>query len=130
MHASRKILEDHLQRYEMQLRSLNSYIKELSDRTAELGTDRAQFEDDLFEAENNVKYYEAEIARIKTEIGEPAKAGRTQTGAEGTILPQTVKQGIGSFIFSAIGFVAGALLGSRLKSRRGSTGGPEDNGER
>lgn len=59
------MLEDQLESYEAQLRSLNSYIKELNDKTAAHGTEKAHFEVDLMEAEHNIKYYEGEIARIR-----------------------------------------------------------------
>jgi hypothetical protein len=119
MKASREILERQLEEHEEKLRGLHSYVKELSDTTAKLGTEREQFEEDLMEAQQNIKYYESEIARLKHEVGGLPKAGRPQTGAD-AILPQTVKQGIGSLIISSISFVAGALIGSKLKSRRGS----------
>ncbi len=70
MNDNREMLEDQLVRFEAQLRGLNSYIKELNDRTAEHGTGREHFEGDLVEAQNNVNYYEAEVARIRGLIGE------------------------------------------------------------
>ena len=117
MNTNRDMLENQLEKYEAQLKSLNSYIKELNDMTAKNGTDREQFETDLLEAENNADYYEGEIAQVKKELGALDKAPGTGHGA-GTVLPHTVKQGVGSLFFSSIGFVAGALLGSKLKSRR------------
>ena len=117
MSANREMLEDHLEKYEAQLRSLNSYIKELNDKTAEHGTDKEHFEVDLREAEHNVQYYENEITRIKSEIGRPGQTQDTKNGAD-TVLPRTAKQGIGALIVSSISFLAGALVGSKLKSRR------------
>lgn len=119
MKANRELLESQLGEYESQLRGLKSFVKELKDKTAEHGTDKEHFEQDLIEAEHNIKYYEDAIARLKDEIGKPAKSERPQSGAD-TILPRTVKQGLGSLVFSAISFVAGAILGSRLKSRTGA----------
>ena len=127
MKASRDMLEDQLQDYEKQLASLSAYLKELKDMTARHGTDKEHFEGDVAEAEHNVLYYKDEIARIKQELSESANAGRPQTGAD-TILPRTKKQGLGSLIISSISFVAGALLGSRLKSRRGSADKEEEKG--
>jgi hypothetical protein len=122
MKANREILEDHLERYEKQLASLNSYIKELKDMTARHSTEKEHFGEDLMEAEHNVKYYEDEIARIKKEIKNlPYGQGRKDS-----ILPRTAKQCINSAIISSISFVAGAVLGSRLKSRKG---GKETPGE-
>jgi hypothetical protein len=117
MNANRDMLENQLEKYEAQLKSLKSYIKELNDMTAKYGTDREQFEVDLAEAENDAGYYEGEIARVKKELGGLDKAPGTGGGAD-TVLPHTAKQGVGSLLFSSIGFVVGALLGSRLKSRR------------
>lgn len=125
MNSNPDDLEGQLQKYEAQLNGFNSYIKELKDRTAELGTGKEQFEIDLLEAENNVRYYEDEIARVKKELGTSNKAPRLQAGAD-TILPKTVKQGVGSLIFSSISFVAGAVLGSMLKSRRGGKGARDE----
>jgi hypothetical protein len=129
MNANRDLLEDQLEKYETQLKSLNSYIKELNDVTAKNGTDRAQFEEDLLEAENNTSFYEGEIARVKNEIGGLDKAPATGYGGD-TVLPRTVKRGVGSLIFSSVGFVAGALFGSKLKSRRSSKDAPEEKREK
>lgn len=120
MNVSRDALEDHLQDYETQLKSLKSYLKELNDMTAKHGTDRAQFEEDLFEAEHNIKYYGGEMARLKNEIRALEKAsGAGGGGGAATMLPQTLKQGVGSLILSVISFGVGALLGSKLNSWRG-----------
>lgn len=68
MNPDRDTLEAQLKEYEGQLRGLNSYVKELKDKTAEHGTESEHFESDLVEAEHNVKYYEDEITRIKGEL--------------------------------------------------------------
>ena len=117
MNTNRDMLENQLEKYEAHLKSLNSYIKELGDMTAKYGTSREQFETDLLEAENDAAYYEGEIARVKKELRGLDKAPGTGHEAD-RVLPRTVKQGVGSLLFSSIGFVAGALLGSKLKSRR------------
>ena len=114
MKAKRDVLEDQLQEYEQQVRELKSYIKELKDQAARHGTEKSQYEMDLIEAEHNIKYYEGEIARIMKELGGARGGGRPQAG---TILPRTARQGIGSFVFSSIGFIAGAVLGSKMKSK-------------
>lgn len=124
MNDNREILEDRLERYEAQLQSLKSYLKELKDKTAEHGTDKAQFEEDLIEAEHNVKYYEDERARLKKALGKSAEGAYPRNVAD-SILPRTMKQGVGSFVLSAISFVSGALLGSKLKARRGNKDEPE-----
>jgi chromosome segregation ATPase len=113
MDKNRLHLEGHLENYETQLKSLNSYIKELNDRTAQYGTDRSQFETDLLEAEQNVKFYEGAVEHIKQELKELDK----QNGAKdetATVSPDLIKQGIGALILSAVSFVAGAILGSKL----------------
>jgi hypothetical protein len=133
MDANRESLEDQLERHESQLKSLKSYRKELNDMTAKHGTERAEFESDLFEVEHNVKYYEGEVARIKSELKEigeyaPDKGGaRPPYGAPDTVLPRTMKQGVGSLLFSAISFAAGMLLGSKLNSRPQSRNAPGRN---
>ena len=68
MEPDRETLEDQLKDYEDQLRGLNSYVKELKDRTAEHGTAGEHYESDLSEAEHNIKFYEGEVARIKGEL--------------------------------------------------------------
>lgn len=119
MKPNREILEQQLEEHAEKLRGFKSYIKELKDMTAKHGTEKEHFNEDLMEAEHNVTYYEADMARIKHEIGKLPEGEPTQTGG-GTILPQTAKQGIGAFILTSIGFVAGVILGTRLNSRRSS----------
>lgn len=103
------ILEDQLEDYSAQLKSLNSYITELKSTTAKHGTDPPQFEDDLREADHNLQYYQGEIARLKKELeSNPAKPGII------------AKPGVLSLVLSPISFLVGALLGSRLKTRRDS----------
>ena len=115
MSPSRAALEDHLESYQQKLKSLNSYIKELNDRAAEHSTDRALFEGDLLEAQHNVAYYEAEVSRIKEELGSGAGGGG---GAGGVLSKAPVKQGIGALALSALCFAAGVFVGSRLLSGR------------
>ena len=119
MKVSREILEDQQERYETQLSSLYSYVKELTEMTAKYGTDPAQYEEDMWEAKHNIEYYEGEIARVKDELRE-CGAEAPAKGEPDNLLPRTVKQGLGSLIFSSISFVAGLILGSRLKSGRKS----------
>jgi hypothetical protein len=124
MDETREMMEDHLERYEAQLRGLNSFLKELKDKIAEHGTDEAHVEEDLLEAEHNVTYYEGEIARLKKELGKADK-GTYSRKVKDSVLPRTAKQGVGSFVISAISFVSGALLGSKLKAKRDSKDAPE-----
>ena len=119
MKPNKAILEDRLENCEEELKGLSSYVQELKTTTAKLGTDPEQFETDLMEAEQNIGFYQGEIAGIEADLGEPEEPGPTKPGP-GPILPQTSRQGIGSVVFSSITFIIGALLGSRLKSRKKS----------
>jgi hypothetical protein len=120
MNPTHEILGRQLKQYGETLKGLRSYVKELKEMTAKHGTDTGHFEEDLMEAEHNVKYYETEIARIKREMTQMPGDERLQPPAD-TILPRTVKQGIAPFILSSISFVAGAIVGARLKSSRSSS---------
>jgi hypothetical protein len=124
MRASRDIHGERLARYEEELKGLKSYIQELKDMTARHGTQPEHFEEDLLEAEHNARYYEEEVARIKEEAGGSAGAGGGQGGRD-TILPHTARQGIGSLIISSVSFIAGVLIGSSLRSRKGDKAGGE-----
>ena len=125
MEVSREILEDQQERYETQLKGLNSYVKELEDMAAKHGTEGWELEWDLREAKHNIDYYEGEIARVKDELRNCGAAAPAKGKAD-NLLPRTVKQGLGSLIFSSISFVAGALLGSKMKSRGRSHSAPQE----
>ncbi|HYH87494.1 MAG TPA: DUF1508 domain-containing protein [Pyrinomonadaceae bacterium] len=58
MKTKHEMLED-------KLKGLNAYIKELKDKAAKHGTQSEHYEEDLMEAEHNLKYYEGEMARLK-----------------------------------------------------------------
>jgi hypothetical protein len=122
MKANKEILEDELEDYEAKLKGSSSFLQELKTTTTKCGTEPQQYVDDQHETEHNIKFYEAEIARLKKEVGAPGKPPppKPEPGKPvlGGVLPQTSRQGIGSVIFSSIGFVFGALLGSRIKSRK------------
>jgi hypothetical protein len=120
MSISRDVLEDQLQNYEMQLRCLKSYMKELNDMADRHGTDREHFESDLFEAQHNVEYYEEEVSRLKGEIRGLKKPSGTTASGPTALLPQTIKQGVGTLVLAAIGFGVGMLLGSQMASGQGS----------
>ncbi|HEV7374193.1 MAG TPA: hypothetical protein VGN95_05725 [Pyrinomonadaceae bacterium] len=124
MKPNREMMEDQLETCEDQLKSFTSYLHELKDTTAKLGTDSTQFEEDLMEVENNVKYYGGEVARLKTEIGKLGKAAPQARTAVDSVLPHTLKQGMGSLLLSSISFAAGMLLGSMLNERRDSKDAP------
>lgn len=112
MKTSREILEEQLADAEEELRGLKAYIQELKATTAKYGTDKAQFEDDLMEAEHNLKFYNDEIAGLKSQLGALPGPGRPVTGR-----PHLPKSSLSPFMLSSISFVAGALLGSRLGCR-------------
>lgn len=114
-----ELLQDQVDKYQGQLASIKSYIQELKDMTERHGTDSAHYEVDLLEAENNAKYYEDELARIKKELGRTSKAMPAR-GGTGSGLPQALKPGVNTLIFTSISFVAGILIGSMLLSRRDS----------
>jgi hypothetical protein len=118
MNTSNDTLEDRLEEYEDTLKGLTSYVKELQTMTAAKGTDKEQYEEDLMEATHNIKFYQDEIAGIKSAIGKSGKpaGGRPHLGGGSTAGPG---KGITSVIFSSVGFIVGAVLGSRLKSRKG-----------
>lgn len=124
MNTDRDTLEDQLQECEQKLGGFKSFIKELTDRAAEHGTDDEHFEEDLHEAKHNVEYYEGAVARIKAELKEHGGSPRPKGGVPrpggggGSILPRPSKPTIESLIISSISFVAGAFLGSKMKSRR------------
>src|SRR5688500_1380314 len=114
MTPDRAALERLLYTNEQKLQGLQSYLKELSAMTDKHDTDKQHFEEDLLEAEHNITYYEGEIARIKQELRRSPKKSSAVTDS---ILPKTPKQGVGSLLFSSIGFVAGAIVGVTMKSR-------------
>ena len=113
MNENSRLLTHELVSYEEQLKSLNSYVKELSAMAAQYGTDTSQFEVDLAEAQNNVTYYEGEVERIKQELAESDKT--VAAPDEPPTIP-LLRQGIGALILAAVSFVAGAILASKLSS--------------
>ena len=116
MKASREVLEDHLKNQQEGLNSLRSYVTELKAMTAKYGTDAGQFEEDLREAEHNIAFYEARVTILKSEIDASESGKPTQTGE--TPAPQGYSRGLSSVVFSSLGFIAGALFGSKIKSRK------------
>jgi hypothetical protein len=118
MKANHEVLEDHCEECEAQLKGLNSYLKELHTMTAKHGTDKEQFADDVIEAEHNIKYYQAEIAVVKKELGGSGHTGGGHSGGVPTSPPLIPKPALSSLIFSSIGFIAGALFGSKRSSRK------------
>ena len=112
-------LEGQMEEYSSQVKSLRSYLKELSDTTAKHGTDREHFMEDLIEAEHNILYYEGEIARLQQELEESGPVQPSDTAKPAEIAkPRIKKPGILSLVLTPISFLAGALLGSRMKARR------------
>jgi hypothetical protein len=114
MKPDRATLERQLYTNEQKLTALQSYLNELSAMTIKHGTEREHFAEDLQETEHNITYYEGEIARIKQELG---RSPKKSSAVADSILPKTPKQGVGSLLFSSIGFVAGAIFGVTMKSR-------------
>jgi hypothetical protein len=118
MKAGQEVMGARLSQYEEKLRGLNSYIKELQTMTGKHDTESVHFEEDLIEAEHNIKYYESEIARIKGE-----------TGTVHSTQQKPAKRGVAALVFSSIGLVVGGLLGFNLKHRRGDKEGTEQKRE-
>lgn len=114
MKSNRAVLEDELENYEEELRSVDSYAAELKATTARLGTDPSQFQEDLMEAEHNIKFYQGEIALIKKALGATPRPKPTP----GPVESHPAKPGVAAVIASSISFIVGALLGSKLKSRK------------
>jgi hypothetical protein len=106
MKVNRQLLEKQLAEDQEESKSRRSYLRELKEMTAKLGTNKEEYETDQIEAENDAKYYDGEIARLKKELAQAPPIGGTP------------RQGIGAVVFSSISFVVGALLGSRFKSRK------------
>ena len=106
------ILEEQLEDYTTQSSRLTAYIAELKQTTEKHDTDRAHFEDDLMEAEHNLTFYTAEIARLKKEISNSTEPRVGKIG----------RPGILSLVLSPISFIAGALLGSKLSRNRSPRG--------
>ena len=119
MKAIHELLEERAEEYEAKLKELKSFLGELNRTTEQHGTDRAHLEEDLWETEHNISYYESEIARLREEAGHlnQADSGAPEDGAD-SILPHTAKQGISTAIIASVSFIIGALVGSRLKSRK------------
>ena len=116
MKSNREALEDQLENYEEDLRGVSAFAAELKATTARLGTEPAQFEEDLREAEHNIKFYEGEIALIKKALGTEPKP--KPKPSPGPIPSHGPKPGVVSIIASSISFLVGALLGSKLSSRK------------
>jgi septal ring factor EnvC (AmiA/AmiB activator) len=114
MKSNRAVLEAELENYEERLKSVSSYAAELKATIARLGTDPTQVEEDLMEAEHNIKFYQGEIALIKKALG----ATPSPKPSPGPVLSELQKPGIGSVIASSITFIVGALIGSKLSSRK------------
>jgi hypothetical protein len=116
MQTHREILEAQLESYEEKCKSLGSYLTELKATCEKHGTPEDACVSDRSHAAHNAAYYQGEMERIKQELGKGQGLGSTVLPAAGTLLPQTRNQGIGAVLLSSISFVAGALLGSTLKS--------------
>lgn len=120
MNTNVELLQDQMDEYQQELKSIKSYVKELKNMAARHGTDEAHYQHDLVEAEHNAGYYEEEITRIKKELGAAGKDRPPAQAVSGSTLPQLLKPGVNALIFSSISFVAGVLLGSMLLARRDS----------
>ena len=125
MNESRETLEDRLQNYEAQLGGLKSFVKELNHHADKHETPREHLEEDLLEAEHNIKFYEEGIEHVKAQLaklGDAPQPGRPGAGGGGIGPVLKSKKGIGAIV---VGLAAAALVALGLKkSRRG--GGKSD----
>jgi hypothetical protein len=112
----REILAEQLNTCEDKLKGLSSYVTELTAMCTKHSTPNKQYDSDLTEATDIIRLYEVEIARIKKEMEPVMKVGTKPD----TLLPMTRNLRVAAAVLSSISFVAGALLGSRLKSRKSS----------
>lgn len=118
MHTNRELLEAQLKDLEDKRKGLHSYLSELKTMCDKHNTPEHVCGSDWTSATHNLGYYESEIARMKQELAKDTATGsisKVIPGA-GTLLPQNRNQGIGTVLLTSISFVAGALLGSALKS--------------
>jgi chromosome segregation ATPase len=107
MQASREMLKDRLERYEQELRELHSFLQELDTTTAKYNTPSEQVEEDIREANHNIKFYEGEIAEIKKMLWKPSWR-----------LPHSREQLLETVVITSISFVTGVLLGTTLGGKR------------
>ena len=112
MNATREMLEVSLQDYQRQLGSLNSYLGALKERVEQHGTSPELFEEDLLEAEHNVEYYEAEVARLTKELGRTENAAEQAQG----LLARVPKPDGNALILASITFAAGILVGFSINA--------------
>lgn len=64
MTEKRRILETHRAGYEEKVRSLRSYVKELTETAARHGTDTSLIEEDLMRARGDIEFYEAQAGHM------------------------------------------------------------------
>jgi hypothetical protein len=120
MNVTRDTLEDQLQNHEAKLRELRAFVSELKATAARHGTEGEHFEGELFEAEHNVEFYEAEAARLRAEIGKHGdRPAAPRGGPVGGGAPRVSKQSVGALV---VALAAGALVALGLKARRGGKG--------
>ena len=91
-------------------------MTELREAASRHGTDEGLLEADLHEAEHNISFYEAELARVRKEL-DAAPGGGGSTG--GALLPLTGKQSVGAIALVSLGYAAGVLVGKLLNARKG-----------
>lgn len=116
MQTHREILEAQLESLEEKCKRLGSYLTELKTTCEKHETPEDACFSERSQATHNLAYYKGAMERIKQELGKATGSRSTVLPAAGTLLPQTRNQGIGAVLLSSISFVAGAILGSTLKS--------------
>jgi hypothetical protein len=117
MKANRLLLQERLEGYESQLQGLHSYVTELKAMTAKHATDKEMFATDLIEAQHNIRYYQNGIALLKTELSNAHRDAPTQADLDNGPATGGPPRLI-AVVISSLSFLVGAVVGSRLKSRK------------
>jgi len=68
MNDQRAMLETHKSHCEERVRSLRSYVNELTEMSAKCGTDEALFHEDISKARCDIEYYESQAAGCDSEL--------------------------------------------------------------
>lgn len=117
MTLTRDQLEDQASEYQTRLSGLRSYVEELREMASRHGTDESLLQEDLHEAEHNVSFYEAQLARVRKELrSAPSGGGWPDEG--GSLLSLVGKQGVGAVALVSLGFAAGVVVGRLLYPRK------------
>lgn len=113
MQTQRELLEDARERFAAKLEGLTAYAEELAERVEAHDPEEAHFEDDLVKARHDAQFYADQIAWIDGRLAsgdiEPP-LGVADAGTRPAREPGGVP-----LAWVPLAFLAGALLGSRLR---------------